>query len=252
MICVVEAGVPGSECSGGLPLGSVLARTLVTWGSGGRLDSIRLLEAPPPHPAPGRACSRRCPGLGESWATSSWPCCMRAPACEPQGCSSFCPSRGCGHPGRAQSKDRISRSAWGAEHLQGRSPQVWPLLTQTVAKEPHGKELHVVLSAGLAMGPGRLRNFPREGHATLLSPWGGSGAGHASHRKLTSKERCGEKCWQVPFPGPVRVTPHAKCHMQSPARFRGSQWEQRGCLPLLVRDAWGHMVRRGVAGTHIS
>lgn len=51
VICVVEAGVPGLECSGGLPLGSILARTLVTWGSGGRLDSIRLLEAPSPHKA---------------------------------------------------------------------------------------------------------------------------------------------------------------------------------------------------------
>lgn len=45
-------------------------------------------------------------------------------------------------------------------------------MTQTVAKEPHGKELHVVLSAGLATGPGLLRNFPREGPATLLSAWG--------------------------------------------------------------------------------
>lgn len=45
-ICVVEAGVPGSECSGGLPLGAVLSRTLVTWGSRGRLDRHQAVGAP--------------------------------------------------------------------------------------------------------------------------------------------------------------------------------------------------------------
>lgn len=41
----------------------------------------------------------------------------------------------------------------------------------------------------------------------------------------------------------------AKCRMRFSAQFRGSRWEQRGCPPFLARDAWGHMVRSGVAGT---
>lgn len=50
-------------------------------------------------------------------------------------------------------------------------------------------------------GLGLLRNFPREGPTALLSPWGGNGTGHTSHRKLTSKERLREEHWLVPFLG---------------------------------------------------
>lgn len=50
-------------------------------------------------------------------------------------------------------------------------------------------------------GPHFPRNFPRQGQTALLSPWGGNGTGHASHRKLTSKERVSEEPRRVPFPG---------------------------------------------------
>lgn len=53
-------------------------------------------------------------------------------------------------------------------------------------------------SLGLCWGLDLLRNFPGEDQTALLSLWGGSEAGHTSHRKPTSKEPVREERWLVP------------------------------------------------------
>lgn len=128
------------------------------------------------------------------------------------------------------------------EQMQGRKAlQNQPVLTQRVGKEPRGCPRRGWASSSRpGAGLGLLRNFPREGQTTLLSPWGGNGTGHTSHRKLTSKERVREEPWLVPFPGLVfRAAPYAKHCIRFSARFWGSWRDQRGCPPYVAQ---GHRV----------
>lgn len=100
-------------------------------------------------------------------------------------------------------------------------------------------------------GLGLPRNFPSEGHTALPSPWGGSGAGHTSHRKPTSKERVQEERW--PVPTGTGVQGGSSC--QAPCVFLcvvpgswGSPCDPRGCPPDLACDVQGHTDRSSMAG----
>lgn len=109
--------------------------------------------------------------------------------------------------------------------------------------------LHLLLSARVAAGPGLLRNFPREGQTTLLSPWGGNGAGYASPRKPTSKERIGEKRGWVPFPGLAfgwLLVPSAACgSLHSSGGRGGSRGAALLSLPMMPGATWSEAVWLG-------
>lgn len=113
------------------------------------------------------------------------------------------PSPGGDTQSRSQLTEGVSRRVLRTEQMLGRKVlQNQPLLTQRVGKEPRGCPRRGWASFSQpGTGLGLLRNFPREGQTALLSPWGGNGTGHTSHRKLTSKERVREEHWLVPFAG---------------------------------------------------
>lgn len=143
----------------------------------------------------GRGAGFRWPGAGGAAASrgshASGPGCRLAFA-SGRWCAAACGRAGPPEQVRVPGR-RFQACVRGAEQKRAKVPQKRPLLTQTVEKEPRGRTSRSAPASGL----GLLRNFPGEGHTTLLPPRGGRGAGQASPRE----ERPGERRWLAPSRG---------------------------------------------------